>query len=87
MEVEDVHHSYGRRSVLRGTSYGAMQASTTAGFSNTTPLTGFAVQLAWFIASALVGLIAFHRRTRSSFRPTMWPRIPGPMRSGQPAKH
>ena len=73
-------------------SYGAMQASTAAGFSDTTLFAGFAMQLAWFTASAFVGLVAFHLRTRSSLRPTMWiripgPRIPGPMRSGQPAKH
>ncbi|MEU4342766.1 hypothetical protein AB0H00_16080 [Nocardia sp. NPDC023852] len=73
-------------------SYGAMQASTAAGFSDTTPFAVLAVQLAWFTASALVGLVAFHLRTRSSLRPTMWiripgPRIPTPTRSGQPAKH
>ncbi|MGW4717849.1 hypothetical protein [Nocardia sp. NPDC004260] len=68
-------------------SYGAMQASTTAGFSDAAPLTGFAVQLAWFVASALVGLIAFHRRTRSSLGPTMWMRIWSPKGSGQSVMH
>jgi hypothetical protein len=47
-------------------SYGAMQAATAAGFSTTVPTVDFAVQLAWFIASALIGLLAFHRRTRSA---------------------
>ncbi|MFQ6329186.1 hypothetical protein ACLMAL_24045 [Nocardia sp. CWNU-33] len=64
-----------------------MQASTAAGFSDTTSIAGFAVQLAWFTASALVGLVAFHLHTRSSLRPTMWIRLPGSTRSGQPAKH
>ncbi|WP_067668463.1 hypothetical protein [Nocardia miyunensis] len=50
-------------------SYGAMQASTAAGFSDTTPFAGFAVQLAWFAASTLLGLVAFHLRTRSALRP------------------
>ncbi|WP_062992776.1 hypothetical protein [Nocardia anaemiae] len=63
-------------------SYGAMQASTAAGFSDTTPLLGFGVQLAWFAASALVGLVAFHLRTRSALGPTMLIRTPG-----QPAEH
>ncbi|WP_051020290.1 ABC transporter permease [Nocardia araoensis] len=77
-------------------SYGAMQASTAAGFSDATPFAGFAVQLAWFAASALAGLVAFHLRTRSSLRPRMWirlrgphilgPRITGPTETGQPAK-
>ncbi|WP_433623661.1 hypothetical protein [Nocardia sp. CA-120079] len=69
-------------------SYGAMQASTAAGFSDTTPLAGFAVQLAWFTASTLVGLLAFHLRTRSTLQPLVRIRIPGPTRTGQqPAKH
>ncbi|MFQ6328705.1 hypothetical protein ACLMAL_21550 [Nocardia sp. CWNU-33] len=68
-------------------SYGAMQASTAAGFSETTSFAGFAVQLVWFTASALLGLVAFHLRTRSSLRPTMWIRLPGPTKSGQPTKH
>ncbi|MGF6882565.1 hypothetical protein ABIA39_001507 [Nocardia sp. GAS34] len=52
-------------------SYGAMQAATAAGFSDTTLLAGFAVQLTWFTASALAGLAAFHLRTRSSLRPVI----------------
>jgi hypothetical protein len=62
-------------------SYGAMQASTAAGFSDTTPLPGLAVQLAWFAASVLVGLVTFHLRTRSALAPTMPIGVPG-----QPAK-
>ncbi|OQS16140.1 hypothetical protein B0T36_04930 [Nocardia donostiensis] len=62
-------------------SYGAMQAATAAGFSDTTPLPGLAVQLVWFTASALVGLVAFHLRTRSALGATMPSGVPG-----QPAK-
>ncbi|WP_369173069.1 ABC transporter permease [Streptomyces sp. R28] len=47
-------------------SYGAMQAATAAGFSSTAPAVDFAVQLAWFTAIGLIGLLAFHRRTRSA---------------------
>ncbi|MFQ6229444.1 hypothetical protein [Nocardia sp. NPDC002869] len=73
-------------------SYGAMQASTAAGFSDTTQFAGFAVQLVWFTASALAGLVAFHLRTRSSLGPTRWIHLSGfrtlgPTKSGQPAKH
>ncbi|MGW5753118.1 hypothetical protein [Nocardia rhamnosiphila] len=72
-------------------SYGAMQASTAAGFSDTTPVAGFAVQLAWFTASAFAGLVAFHLRTRSSLGPTRWIHLSGfrtlgPTGAGQPAK-
>jgi len=47
-------------------SYGAMQAATGAGFS-TTPLPKYlAIQTGWFAVAALVGLLAFHIRTRNS---------------------
>jgi hypothetical protein len=49
-------------------SYGAMQAGAAAGFSATMPRVYFAVQLTWFVTSALVGLLAFRRRTRSALR-------------------
>ncbi|WP_280258251.1 hypothetical protein [Nocardia wallacei] len=51
-------------------SYGAMQTSTAAGFSDTTLFAGLALQLAWFTASVLVGLVAFHLRTRSALTAT-----------------
>ncbi|MFI5538306.1 hypothetical protein ACIA5H_18130 [Nocardia sp. NPDC051900] len=41
-----------------------------------------AVQLGWFTASVLVGLVAFHLRTRSALGPTMVIDVPG-----QSAKH
>ncbi|MFF3752480.1 ABC transporter permease [Streptomyces sp. NPDC002018] len=58
-------------------SYGAMQAATAAGFSTSVSAVDFAVQLAWFAVSALVGLLAFHRRTRSA--------LPGAARLGRQA--
>ncbi len=68
-------------------SFGAMQVATAAGFSGAVPLSGFGIQLAWFAASAVIGLVTFHLRTRSSLRPAMWmrvpaSRIPGSARSG-----
>lgn len=62
-------------------SYGAMQASTAAGFSDATLFTGFVVQLGWFTASVLVGLVAFHLRTRSALGAATPIGLPG-----QPAK-
>ncbi|MGW8066572.1 ABC transporter permease [Streptomyces ziwulingensis] len=52
-------------------SYGAMQAATAAGFSSTVSAVDFTVQLVWFAAVGLVGLLAFHRRTRSALAATV----------------
>lgn len=68
-------------------SYGAMQAATAAGFSDTIPLAGFAIQLAWFAAIALVGLVAFHLRTRSALGATIRIRLSRPTGSGRTAKN
>ncbi|MEV4193273.1 ABC transporter permease [Streptomyces toxytricini] len=46
-------------------SYGAMQASTAAGFS-TSPVPGhLVIQLSWFGLAALTALLGFHRSTRN----------------------
>lgn len=58
-------------------SFGAMQVATAAGFSGSVPLAGFGIQLAWFTASVVVGLLTFHLRTRSSLRIASRLRIPG----------
>ncbi|MEY9849516.1 ABC transporter permease [Streptacidiphilus sp. MAP5-3] len=47
-------------------SYGAMQASTAAGFSSTVPFTDLALQLVWFTGAALLAFLVFDRRTRSA---------------------
>ncbi|WP_406336053.1 ABC transporter permease [Streptomyces sp. NBC_00203] len=47
-------------------SYGAVQASTAAGFSDTALPRYLAVQLLWFTGAALIGLLAFQRRTRNT---------------------
>ncbi|WP_447002303.1 ABC transporter permease [Saccharothrix isguenensis] len=47
-------------------SYGAMQASTAAGFS-TSPVPAYlAIQLTWFAVAALIALVGFRRGTRST---------------------
>lgn len=47
-------------------SYGAMQAATAAAFSRT-PVPGYlCVELTWFAAAALLGLLIFQWRTRST---------------------
>lgn len=58
-------------------SYGAMQASTAAGFS-TSPVPGhLAIQLTWFGLAALVALLGFHRSTRTRLSTAPVP-PPGP---------
>ncbi|WLW50351.1 ABC transporter permease [Streptomyces sp. YU58] len=58
-------------------SYGAMQASTAAGFS-TSPVPGhLALQLAWFGLAALVALLGFRASTRTCL-PTGSTAPPGP---------
>ncbi|MFD3608265.1 ABC transporter permease [Streptomyces atroolivaceus] len=68
-------------------SYGAMQASTAAGFS-TSPVPGhLAIQLTWFAGAALLALLGFRRSTRNclpSTAPT-WPPGPENSKAGLPA--
>ncbi|MFE7044275.1 ABC transporter permease [Streptomyces atratus] len=57
-------------------SYGAMQAATAAGFSTISVPQYVLWQLAWFTVAALLGLLAFHRRTRTTL--TVPPRMSVP---------
>ncbi|MGX1366773.1 hypothetical protein RKD19_002132 [Streptomyces canus] len=69
-------------------SYGAMQASTAAGFS-TSPVPGYlAIELTWFAAASLVALVGFRRSTRSSL-PLTARTLPGPGsgKAGLPKPH
>ncbi|MFF8282387.1 ABC transporter permease [Streptomyces albus] len=47
-------------------TYGSVQAATAAGFSTTSAAAYLALQLLWFAATALLGLAAFHHRTRNA---------------------
>lgn len=51
-------------------SYGAMQAATAAAFSHTTVPVYLLVELTWFAAAALLGLLTFQWRTRSTLSAT-----------------
>ncbi|MFE2024332.1 hypothetical protein [Streptomyces hygroscopicus] len=67
-------------------TYGTMQAATAAGFTHT-PLPGnLAIQILWFAGAALLGLLAFHRRTKDALttRPPL--RLPWPLRRRRPAR-
>ncbi|WP_055495764.1 hypothetical protein [Streptomyces sp. TP-A0356] len=67
-------------------TYGTMQAATAAGFTHT-PLPGnLAVQILWFAGAALLGLLAFHRRTKNALTARPPFRLPWPPRHRQPAR-
>lgn len=57
-------------------SYGAMQASTAAGFSDTPVPRHLAIEFAWFAAAALIALLGFCRSTRSTLPAN--PHLPEP---------
>ncbi|MFC8876755.1 MULTISPECIES: ABC transporter permease [Streptomyces] len=69
-------------------TYGTMQAATAAGFTGH-PLPGdLAAQALWFAGAALLGLLAFHRRTKDALtarRPFRLPRPPGHRPPAPPA--
>ncbi|MFD4034452.1 ABC transporter permease [Streptomyces sp. NPDC058637] len=68
-------------------SYGAMQASTAAGFS-ASPVPGhLAIQLTWFAGAALLALLGFRGSTRNCLPPATPAPPPGPQSStvGLPA--
>ncbi|MFF3907860.1 hypothetical protein ACFYZJ_18130 [Streptomyces sp. NPDC001848] len=59
-------------------TYGTMQASTAAGFTDQ-PLPGdLAVQVLWFTGAALLGLLALHRRTKDALTTRPPFRLPWP---------
>ncbi|MEW2287370.1 ABC transporter permease [Streptomyces sp. NPDC047841] len=68
-------------------SYGAMQASTAAGFSTSAVPGYLAVQLAWFTAASLIALVGFRRSTRNCLPLTarIPPPVPGSDTAGLPA--
>ncbi|MFD3729960.1 ABC transporter permease [Streptomyces sp. NPDC058632] len=59
-------------------SYGAMQASTAAGFSTNPVPRHLAIQLTWFAGAALIALVGFRRSTRSALPVNAQPSEPGP---------
>lgn len=65
-------------------SYGAMQASTAAGFSTVPVPRHLAFQLSWFAGAALIALMGFRRSTRSTLPVEPRPAEPVP-ESGTPS--
>ncbi|GAA3883861.1 hypothetical protein GCM10023084_40940 [Streptomyces lacrimifluminis] len=59
-------------------SYGAMQASTAAGFSTSPVPRHLAIQFTWFAGAALIALVGFRRSTRSTLPVTAQPPDPKP---------
>lgn len=67
-------------------TYGTMQAATAAGFTHK-PLPGdLTVQTLWFTGAALLGLLAFHRRTKDALTAGPHFRLPWPPRHRRPAR-
>jgi len=70
-------------------TYGTMQAATAAGFTHQ-PLPGLlAVQILWFTGAALLGLLAFHRRTKDALTTRLslrLPWLPGHRQPTRPAR-
>ncbi|MFF5549506.1 ABC transporter permease [Streptomyces olivaceoviridis] len=67
-------------------TYGTMQAATAAGFTHTSLPGDLGVQLLWFAGAALLGLLAFCRRTRNALTTRPPFRLPWPLRQRQPAR-
>ncbi|MGW2461982.1 ABC transporter permease [Streptomyces sp. NPDC004457] len=67
-------------------TYGTMQAATAAGFTRTLPPGELAVQILWFAGAALLGLLAFHRRTRDALTARPAVRLPWPPGRRQPVR-
>ncbi|MBB5960693.1 hypothetical protein FHS29_007321 [Saccharothrix tamanrassetensis] len=51
-------------------SYGPLQTCVGAGFTDTVPTTQMLLCPVWLTGCALIGLVAFHARTRQRFQPT-----------------
>ncbi len=72
--------SSGADSALTGLlpTYGTVQAATAASFSTTPAPSYLAVQALWFTVAGLLGLLAFHHRTRNALPRRGRPNRPGP---------
>lgn len=62
-------------------TYGAVQASMAAAFSDAPAGEGLAIQLLWLTGAACAGLLVFRRRTRNALPPRRTPSISAPARS------
>jgi hypothetical protein len=67
-------------------TYGTMQAATAAGFTHRSLPGELAVQILWFAGAALLGLLAFRRRTKDALTAQSPFRSPWLPRNRQPAR-
>lgn len=63
-------------------TYGAVQASMSAAFSDASVGEGLAIQLLWLVGAAFAGFLVFRRRTRNALPPSRKPRVPAPAGPG-----
>ncbi|MEU0302632.1 ABC transporter permease [Streptomyces sp. NPDC006175] len=59
-------------------TYGAVQASMSAAFSDASVREGLAIQVLWLTCAAFAGFLVFRRRTRNALPPDRKPRVPAP---------
>lgn len=60
-------------------TYGAVQASMSAAFSDASAVQGLVTQLLWLVGAAAAGFLVFRRRTRNALAPARRPRtVPAP---------
>ncbi|WLQ37953.1 ABC transporter permease [Streptomyces castrisilvae] len=62
-------------------TYGAVQASMAAAFSDAPVGEGLAIQALWLTGAACAGLLVFRRRTRDALPPQRTASVPAPARS------
>ncbi|MET7646452.1 ABC transporter permease [Streptomyces sp. NPDC005426] len=59
-------------------TYGAVQASMSAAFSDASAGEGLGIQLLWLVGAAFAAFLVFRRRTRNALRPERELRVPAP---------
>jgi hypothetical protein len=67
-------------------TYGTMQAATAAGFTHEWLPGDLTVQFLWFAGAALLGLLAFHRRTKDALTTKLHAGLPWLSRHRQPPR-
>lgn len=63
-------------------TYGAVQASMSAAFSDASAVQGLVIQFLWLIGAASAGFLVFRRRTRNALPPRRKPSVPAPSTRG-----
>ncbi|MEV0786908.1 ABC transporter permease [Streptomyces sp. NPDC050423] len=63
-------------------TYGAVQASMSAAFSDASAVQGLVIQFLWLIGAASAGFLVFRRRTRNALPPERKPWVPAASAGG-----